>query len=141
LGAFVLVGALTLFSIVIAAAWRAERPSDIVAFIGAVSRDPPGRLEPRALPGAGRSYRGLARWRSPRSLPDEEPVAQPPIRRKRSPALDVGFDRPSFVAAPNERDVAEQDWVGAETAGADDRVGDEVPGLVVGARDAIGVVT
>ena len=34
LGAFALVGALTLFSIVIVATWRAERPSDIVAFAG-----------------------------------------------------------------------------------------------------------
>lgn len=34
LGAFALVGALTLFSIVIVATWRAERPSDIAAFIG-----------------------------------------------------------------------------------------------------------
>ena len=34
LGAFALVGALTLFSIVIVATWRAERPSDIAAFAG-----------------------------------------------------------------------------------------------------------
>lgn len=34
LGAFALVGALSLFSIVILATWRAERPSDIVAFTG-----------------------------------------------------------------------------------------------------------
>ena len=34
LGAFALVGALTLFSIVIVAMWRAEQPSDIVAFAG-----------------------------------------------------------------------------------------------------------
>lgn len=34
LGAFALVGALTLVSIVIVAMWRAERPSDIAAFTG-----------------------------------------------------------------------------------------------------------
>jgi uncharacterized membrane protein len=34
LGAYALVGALTLFSIVIVAMWRAERPSDIVALTG-----------------------------------------------------------------------------------------------------------
>jgi uncharacterized membrane protein len=34
LGAFALVGALTLISIVIVATWRAERPSDIAEFAG-----------------------------------------------------------------------------------------------------------
>ena len=34
LGAFALVAALTLLSIVIVATWRAERPSDIAAFAG-----------------------------------------------------------------------------------------------------------
>lgn len=34
LGAFALMGAITLFSIVIVATWRAERPSDIAAFAG-----------------------------------------------------------------------------------------------------------
>jgi len=34
LGAFALVGALTLFSIVIVAAWHAERPSDVAALTG-----------------------------------------------------------------------------------------------------------
>jgi uncharacterized membrane protein len=33
-GAFALIGAITLFSIVIVATWRAERPSDIVEFAG-----------------------------------------------------------------------------------------------------------
>jgi hypothetical protein len=31
-GAFALVGAITLFSIVIVATWRAKRPSDVVGF-------------------------------------------------------------------------------------------------------------
>jgi uncharacterized membrane protein len=34
LGAFALMGAITLFSIVIVATWRAQRPSDIAAFAG-----------------------------------------------------------------------------------------------------------
>ena len=34
LGGFALVGALTLFSTVIVATWRAERPSEIIAFAG-----------------------------------------------------------------------------------------------------------
>jgi len=34
LGAFALMGAITLFSIMIVATWRAERPSDIAAFAG-----------------------------------------------------------------------------------------------------------
>jgi uncharacterized membrane protein len=34
LGAFALMGAITLFSIVIVATWRAPRPSDIAAFAG-----------------------------------------------------------------------------------------------------------
>jgi uncharacterized membrane protein len=34
IGAFALMGALTLFSIVIVATWRAQRPSDIVEFAG-----------------------------------------------------------------------------------------------------------
>lgn len=34
IGAFALIGALTLFSIVIVATWRAQRPSEIVEFAG-----------------------------------------------------------------------------------------------------------
>ena len=33
-GAFALVGAITLFSILIVATWRAKRPSDVVGFAG-----------------------------------------------------------------------------------------------------------